>query len=70
MIISKKISLVINTSDNYLSRNESLELRKYSLNLDIPYYSSIQEALAVTLSIQEIHSSHLKVKSLQSYFKK
>ena len=69
-IISKEISLVINTSKNYVSRNDSLELRKHSLNSDIPYYSSIQEALAVTLSIQEINSSNLKVKSLQSYFKK
>mgnify|MGYP001173375193 FL=1 len=68
-MLSKEIQLVINTVEGTNSIKDSFSLRQTALLNKIPYYTTLQGAQAATLAIKSIKNKHLKVKSLQSYFK-
>ncbi len=50
------------------SIKDSFSLRQTALINKIPYYTTLQGAKAAALAIKSIKSTHLKIKSLQSYF--
>ncbi len=68
MMISGEINLVINTVEGVKSIEDSFSLRQTALLNNIPYYTTIQGANAVTSAIKTVINKKMSVKSLQAYF--
>jgi carbamoyl-phosphate synthase large subunit len=62
------VQLVINTTDGLKSISDSRDLRRTALYAKIPYYTTIDGALAAVEGIVAVQNGSLQVRSLQSYF--
>ena len=62
---SKKIDLVVNTSDGLTSTQDSFSLRRATLINNVPYCTNMSTAIACLEGIKALKSKKLKVKSLQ-----
>ena len=67
LMISNEIDLVINTVEGLKSIEDSFSLRQTALLNNIPYYTTIQGAIAVTAAIKSVINKKIDVHSLQSY---
>jgi len=67
MMISNEIDLVINTVEGLKSIEDSFSLRQTALLNNIPYYTTIQGAIAVISAIKSVIKNKIDVHSLQSY---
>jgi carbamoyl-phosphate synthase large subunit len=67
LMISNEIDLVINTVEGLKSIEDSFSLRQTALLNNIPYYTTIQGAIAVTSAIKSVINKKIDVHSLQSY---
>ena len=66
-MISNEIDLVINTAEVLKSIEDSFSLRQTALLNNIPYYTTIQGAIAVISAIKSVINKKIDVHSLQSY---
>jgi carbamoyl-phosphate synthase large subunit len=62
------VQLVINTTDGMKSISDSRDIRRTALLAKIPYYTTIDGALAAVEGIVALKRGSLAVRSLQSYF--
>ncbi|MGV8831007.1 MAG: carbamoyl-phosphate synthase large subunit [Devosia sp.] len=62
------VQLVINTTDGMKSISDSRDIRRTALLAKIPYYTTIDGALAAVEGIVALQKGNLTVRSLQSYF--
>ncbi len=67
LMLSDEIQLIINTIEGRISTKDSIELRQNAILNNIPYYSTLAEAKAVSYSMEKLNSSELDIKSIQSY---
>ena len=67
MIKNKNIALIFNTTEGNQSISDSFSLRQTALLNNIPYYTTIQGAIAVTSAIKSVINKKIDVHSLQSY---
>ena len=67
LMLSDEIHLIINTIEGRISTKDSIELRQNAILNNIPYYSTLAEAKAVSYSMEKLNSSELDIKSIQSY---
>ncbi|MBU4222140.1 MAG: carbamoyl-phosphate synthase large subunit [Euryarchaeota archaeon] len=66
LIQSRKIDLVINTTDNRNSTEDDLKIRRYALEYSIPYITTIQGVQAALEAIKS--KNHIQVMSLQELY--
>ena len=66
-IKSNDIDMVINTSFGAQSVEDSYSLRRASLEMGVPYFTTVAGALAATLGIKAIKKEGLGVKTLQEH---
>ncbi|MFQ5686838.1 MAG: hypothetical protein ACE5GV_09275, partial [Candidatus Scalindua sp.] len=62
------IQMVINTSDGKISQEESYNIRRYAIVSGIPYFTTVQGAIAAESAIKSMSSGELDVKSIQEYY--
>jgi carbamoyl-phosphate synthase large subunit len=62
------IQLVFNTTEGASSISDSYSLRRTTLTLKIPYYTTVAGARASIAAIKAVQSGGLEVAPLQSYF--
>jgi len=68
LIKSREISLVINTSDDKKSIRDSFYIRSYALTHNIPYFTTLAGANALSLGLRSLHRGDpFRVTSLQEY---
>ena len=66
LLESKKIVLVINTTEGKTSAGDSYIMRRNTLLTNTPYYTTIKGAEAAINSIEKLKNINLKVRCLQS----
>jgi len=66
LIQSRKIDLVINTTDNRNSTEDDLKIRRYALEYSIPYITTIQGVQAALEAIKS--KNHIQVMPLQELY--
>ena len=59
--------MVVNTVGSTSSQEDSAPIRKEALYQNIPYFTTIQGAMAAAKGIESMHREHLSVRSLQEY---
>jgi len=62
-----EVDIVINTTDGAKALADSKSLRRTALLYHIPYYTTLQGAIAVTRAMEAMDADKLKVAPLQSY---
>ncbi|MNT78298.1 Carbamoyl-phosphate synthase large chain [compost metagenome] len=62
------VQLVINTTDGMKSISDSRDIRRTALLSKIPYYTTIDGALAAVEGIVALQKGNLVVRPLQDYF--
>ena len=62
------VQLVINTTDGLKSISDSRDIRRTALLAKIPYYTTIDGALAAVEGIVALRNGSLQVRALQEYF--
>ncbi|MCB1547639.1 MAG: ATP-grasp domain-containing protein, partial [Hyphomicrobiaceae bacterium] len=62
-----EVSLVFNTTEGSAALADSKDIRRTALLNNIPYYTTLSGALAVTRAIKALKADILKVAPLQSY---
>jgi carbamoyl-phosphate synthase large subunit len=68
LIKSGEISLLINTSDDKKSMRDSFFIRSYALTHNIPYFTTLAGANALSLGLRSLHRGDpFRVMSLQEY---
>lgn len=68
---NKDVTLVINTSDQKSSKDDAKKIRQAVLRFKIPYFTTISEARAATVAIENIQKQTLlEPVALQDYLKK
>jgi carbamoyl-phosphate synthase large subunit len=66
-IKSSEVQLVFNTTEGTQALADSFSIRRTSLQLKVPYYTTIAGAAAVTQAIRALREGSLEVAPLQSY---
>ena len=61
------IDLVINTPEGKRSQEDSYQLRRTALTLNIPYCTTMSGAFAVVQGIRSLREGEIEVRSLQEY---
>ena len=64
---NSEVDIVFNTTEGAKALADSTSLRRTALLYHIPYYTTLQGAMAVTRAIEAIKADSLKVAPLQSY---
>jgi carbamoyl-phosphate synthase large subunit len=64
-----EIHLVINTAEGKISQEESFNIRRYAIVSGIPYFTTIQGAIAAESAIKAMLNGELDVKPIQEYYK-
>ena len=65
-----EIQLVINTSDEHSSKEDTKKIRANIIRFKIPYFTNLRAANAGAKAIKAVQDeSYLQIKSLQEYFK-
>ncbi|OGP20684.1 MAG: carbamoyl phosphate synthase large subunit [Deltaproteobacteria bacterium GWA2_65_63] len=67
LIRNGEIALVINTPLGAQSKADSYYIRRASLVYNVPYFTTLAAARAVSLAIEELIGDELSVRSLQEY---
>ena len=67
LIINGGVDLVVNTTSNKKEISESRSIRQTTLQMHIPYTTTIAAAKATSLAIQSMLSGELDVKTIQEY---
>ncbi len=62
-----EVDIVFNTTEGAKALADSTSLRRTALLYHIPYYTTLQGAMAVTRAIEAVRADSLKVAPLQSY---
>ncbi len=66
-IKSREVDMVFNTTFGADSVRDSYSIRRTTLDLGIPYFTTVAAAKAAVLAIKALRNSSLEVKSLQEY---
>jgi carbamoyl-phosphate synthase large subunit len=66
-IKNSEVQLVFNTTEGTQALADSFSIRRTSLHLKVPYYTTIAGAAAATQAIAALRAGDLDVRSLQSY---
>jgi len=68
LVKAGQISLVVNTSDDKQSIRDSLSIRLAALNHNVPYFTTLAGANALSLGLRSLHrGDSFRVMSLQEY---
>ena len=67
MIKNGEIVLIVNTTEGKQSLKDSFEIRRSSLMMKIPYFTTTPAALAAAQAIAAVAQAPLEVRPLQSY---
>jgi carbamoyl-phosphate synthase large subunit len=67
-INNKEVDLVINTTSGKKSIMDSYSIRRTALTRNVPYFTTIQGALAAANAIQSRFRDDMEVRTLQEYF--
>ena len=65
---NNEIQLVINTSEGKISQEESYNIRRYAIVSGIPYFTTVQGAIAAESAIKSMLNGELDVKPIQEYY--
>ncbi|MGB9761437.1 MAG: carbamoyl-phosphate synthase large subunit [Caldimicrobium sp.] len=68
-IKNKEIALMINTAKGKVSKLDAYLIRRYAMELDIPYATTIAGARAMVCSIRRLREKPFSYASLQDYYK-
>ena len=63
-----EFSLVINTAQGKVSREDAYLIRRYAMELEVPYATTISGARAMTLAIKRLKEARFSVRPLQDYY--
>lgn len=69
LIKNKEIDLMINTAKGKVSKLDAYLIRRYVMELDIPYATTISGAQAMVCSIRRLREKSLSYSALQDYYK-
>ena len=69
LLKNKEVQLVINTAEGKLSQKESYNIRRYAIVSGIPYFTTVQGAIAAESAIKSMSNGKLDVKPIQEYYK-
>ncbi|OAQ21406.1 carbamoyl-phosphate synthase large subunit [Thermosulfurimonas dismutans] len=64
-----EIHLVINTAEGKVSREDAYLIRRFAMELDIPYATTISGARAMACAISRLHEADFRVRPLQDYYR-
>ncbi len=70
MLKSGDIALVINTAEGKESREDAYLIRRYAMELDVPYATTIACARAMAQAIERLKQARFSVRPLQDYYRK
>lgn len=62
------IQMVINTTEGKISQKESYNIRRYAVVSGIPYFTTVQGAIAAESAIKSMSNGELDVKPIQEYY--
>jgi carbamoyl-phosphate synthase large subunit len=62
------IQMVINTSEGKISQESSYNIRRYAIVSGIPYFTTVQGAIAAESAIKSMSNGELDVKPIQEYY--
>ncbi len=65
---NKEIQMVINTAEGKMSQKQSYNIRRYSIVHGIPYFTTVQGAMAAESAIKSMSDGELDVKPIQEYY--
>jgi carbamoyl-phosphate synthase large subunit len=65
---NNEIQMVINTSEGKISQEESYNIRRYAIVSGIPYFTTVQGAIAAESAIKSMSNGELDVKPIQEYY--
>jgi len=68
-IKNKEIALMINTAKGKVSKLDAYLIRRYAMELDIPYATTISGARAMVCSIRKLREKSFSYAPLQEYYK-
>ncbi len=66
---NNEIQIVINTAEGKISQEESYNIRRYAIVSGIPYFTTVQGAIAAESAIKSMSNGELDVKPIQEYYK-
>jgi carbamoyl-phosphate synthase large subunit len=69
LIKNKEIDLMINTAKGKVSKLDAYLIRRYAMELDIPYATTIAGARAMVCSIRRLREKNFSYSALQDYYK-
>ena len=69
LIKNKEIDLMINTAKGKVSKLDAYLIRRYAMELDIPYATTISGARAMVCSIRRLREKSFSYSALQDYYK-
>ncbi len=67
---NREIALVINTAHGKFSRKDAYLIRRYAMELDVPYATTISCARAMVQAIQQLKKLPFSVRPLQEYYRR
>ncbi len=65
-----EIALVINTATGKISREDAYLIRRYAMELDVPYATTIACARAMVQAIERLKETKFTVRPLQDYYRR
>ncbi|MFN4132673.1 MAG: carbamoyl phosphate synthase large subunit, partial [Caldimicrobium sp.] len=68
-IKNKEIALMINTAKGKFSKLDAYLIRRYAMELDIPYATTVAGARAMICSIKRLREKSFSYAPLQEYYK-
>ncbi len=68
LIKNKEIDLVINTAKGKVSREDAYLIRRFAMELDIPYATTVAGARAMVCSIRRLREKSFSYSYLQKYY--
>ena len=69
MLKNGEFSLVINTAEGKESRQDAYLIRRYAMELEVPYATTISCAKAMVQAIKRLKEARLEVRPLQEYYR-
>ncbi|OAG27495.1 carbamoyl-phosphate synthase large subunit [Thermodesulfatator autotrophicus] len=64
-----EFALVINTAEGKESREDAYLIRRYAMELDVPYATTLSCARAMVEAIKRLKETRLEVRALQDYYR-
>lgn len=69
MIKNREISLVVNTTFGAKSIKDSFSIRRSAVSCGVPYFTTVEGALAAVKAIKTLKEKGFEVKALQDYYR-